>query len=63
MIDITWVIVTMWFIAGLVIGAVITISFVMFLGDREIKKRKNRSTEWQKLKKKLDKEYMDEYGV
>jgi uncharacterized membrane-anchored protein YhcB (DUF1043 family) len=49
-----------WFIVGLVIGVVGTISFVMFLGDREIRKRSKRSTDWQMIKKKIDKEFREE---
>lgn len=52
-----------WFIAGVVIGVTGTIAFVMYIGDREISKRNNRATNWQKVKKNLDKEIQDEYGI
>jgi len=58
-----YIIAASWFVAGLVIGIVGTISSIMFLGDREIKKRSRRSNEWQKVKKKMDSDFHDEYGV
>ncbi len=58
-----YIIAASWFIAGLVVGVVGTISSIMFLGDREIKKRGRRSSEWQKIKKKIDSDFHDEYGV
>jgi predicted negative regulator of RcsB-dependent stress response len=58
-----YVIAIAWFIAGVVIGVVGTIAFVGYLCDKKTNKRKNRATNWQKVKKELDKEFHDEYGV
>lgn len=52
-----------WFVAGVVVGVVGSFSSIMFLGDREIRKRRNRATDWQKIKKDVDKNFHDEYGV
>lgn len=58
-----YVIAIAWFIAGLAIGVTGTIAYVMYLGEKQINKRKHRATNWQKIKKELDKEFHDEYGV
>lgn len=52
-----------WFIVGLTCGVCGTFGYVMYLGHREIAKRGKRSADWQKVKKKLDKDIQDEYGV
>jgi uncharacterized membrane-anchored protein YhcB (DUF1043 family) len=52
-----------WFVMGLVVGVVGTILFVVHLGDREIRKRSKRSKDWQMIKKKMDSDFHDEYGV
>lgn len=53
----------MWFLSGVLIGVVGTIVCVTYLGHKEIKKRGKRSSEWQKVKKKIDSDFHDEYGV
>lgn len=58
-----YVIAIAWFIAGVVIGVTGTIAYVMYLGEKQTNKRKKRATNWQKVKKELDKEFHDEYGV
>ena len=63
MIDINWVILAMWFLSGVLIGVVGTIVCVTYLGHKEIKKRGKRSSEWQKVKKKIDKEFREEMDI
>lgn len=58
-----YVIAGTWFVAGLLIGVVGTIGYVMYIGHREIKKRGKRSADWQKVKKVLDKENIKEWGI
>lgn len=58
-----YVIAIAWFVMGLVIGVTGTIAYVMYLGEKQINKRKKRATNWQKIKKNMDKEFHDEYGV
>ena len=52
-----------WFVIGLVMGVTGSIAYVMYLGHKEIKKRSKRSRDWQKIKKEVDKDIQDEYGV
>lgn len=52
-----------WFVIGVVMGVAGSIGYVMYLGHREIKKRGRRATNWQKIKKEVDKDIQDEYGV
>jgi uncharacterized membrane protein YdjX (TVP38/TMEM64 family) len=52
-----------WFVIGLTCGVCGTFGYVMYLGHREIAKRSKRSKNWQKVKKSMDKEFNDEYGV
>ena len=51
------------FVMGFCIGVCATIGVTVYLGYREIRKRKNRATNWQKIKKDVDKNFYDEYGV
>jgi hypothetical protein len=69
-INLSWIILAMWFALGFIVGAVFVVSYVLYLGNREIKKRSNRSADWQRIKKGLDSQfkkelerYKDEYGV
>ena len=52
-----------WFIIGFTFGVCAAFGATIFLGNREIRKRKERSSNWQKVKKDVDQEIMDEYGI
>jgi hypothetical protein len=52
-----------WFLSGVFIGVIGTIVCITYIGHKEIKKRGKRSSEWQKIKKKMDSDFHDEYGV
>lgn len=52
-----------WFLFGIMVGVAASLGSIMYLGNKEINKRKKRATDWQKAKKQIDKEIMDEYGV
>lgn len=52
-----------WFLFGVMVGVAASLGSIMYLGNKEINKRKKRATDWQKAKKQIDKEIMDEYGV
>lgn len=51
------------FIIGVIVGMLGSFGVVVFFGKKEISKRSKRSSDWQKRKKTIDKEIMDEYGV
>ena len=48
---------------GFLSGVCATIGIAVYVGKVQINKRKNRATNWQKIKKNMDKEFHDEYGV
>lgn len=52
-----------WFVMGFCCGVCTSIGVTVYLGQREIAKRRNRVTNWQKIKKDVDKNFHDEYGV
>ena len=52
-----------WFVIGVVMGVAGSIGYVMYLGHREIAKRNKRATNWQKVKKEVDKEIMKEWSL
>lgn len=52
-----------WFIIGLVCGVSGTFFYMLYLGHREIAKRNKRSKDWQKIKKEVDKEALEELGI
>lgn len=52
-----------WFLLGLFVGYVSIFVAVLYLGNREITKRQKRSADWQKKKRDIDKDIMDEYGI
>ena len=52
-----------WFVMGFCCGVCTSIGVTVYLGQREIAKRRNRVTNWQKIKKDVDKNFHDEYGI
>jgi uncharacterized membrane protein YdjX (TVP38/TMEM64 family) len=52
-----------WFVIGLTCGVAGSFFCMLYLGHREIAKRNKRSQNWQKIKKELDKENMEEWDI
>lgn len=52
-----------WFVIGFIAGAVCMACAITVTALRNEKKRSQRSINWQKTKKKVDKDIQDEYGV
>ena len=48
---------------GFLSGVCATIGIAVYVGKVQINKRKNRASDWQKIKKNMDREFHDEYGV
>lgn len=48
---------------GFFSGVCATIGIAIYVGKVQINKRNQRATNWQKVKKSLDKEIKDEYGI
>ena len=48
---------------GFCIGVCASFGIVTYLGHREIAKRNRRATNWQKVKKEVDKEIMKEWSL
>ena len=48
---------------GFCTGVCASFGAVIFIGKREIKKRSKRSSDWQKVKKEVDKSIVKEWDI